>query len=298
MADRVWLEENQRLGSSRHHPTTSWRKHLVRGRVLLCLAGLAAGCGPKGYIEGIAYHPNGEPLSEVELLVGVGSKTHVVITGRDGTFRISGIALGSRLIRISFYNSGTGERYHWEASVQVGIQGARITVKFSGTWEGFQESIQAVWRELASGEWESAKKNLEAAAAYAPEGDDGLTCSLAWGWYYLRSGENSQLAKEYFEKAYAAGRAAEAGVGLAAAAAAAGVYSKAVTHLEQALAVEPDLELDYLQLTNGDLQVALAGYYLQSGDDVNAVQILEHAVHGASPKGRAVQEQLLLFLAG
>ena len=297
MADRVWLEENQRLGSSRHHPTTSWRKHLVRGLVLLCLAGLAAGCGPKGYIEGIAYHPNGEPLSEVELLVGVGSKTHVVITGRDGTFRISGIALGSRLIRISFYNSGTGERYHWEASVQVGIQGARITVKFSGTWEGFQESIQAVWRELASGEWESAKKNLEAAAAYAPEGDDGLTCSLAWGWYYLRSGENSQLAKEYFERPMLPGEQQKWGRFGRSRSGCRGVQ-QGCHPSGTSLAVEPDLELDYLQLTNGDLQVALAGYYLQSGDDVNAVQILEHAVHGASPKGRAVQEQLLLFLAG
>ncbi|NLY30033.1 MAG: hypothetical protein GX047_05320 [Firmicutes bacterium] len=295
--DRIQSRSSRRLSNGKN-PATSRQRSLVSGLVLLTLVLLAAGCGPKGYIEGTAYHPSGTALGGSELLVSVDGKTHVVVTGADGTFRISGIALGSRQIKISFYDTAAGERYEWAGAVQVGIQGAKLTVELSGALQGFNEMIQAVWRQLSGGQWESAKKNLEAIVAYDPQGDDEITCSLAWGWYYLRSGESRQRAKEHFEKALSAGKEGEARVGLAAVEAAAGGYSKAASLLEQAFALEPDLQLDYLDLTTGDLQVALASYYLKTGDDAKTVQILKQKTHGASPQGREVRDKLLLFLEG
>ena len=289
--------KSRQLGSGQS-ASKSRRKSLISGIVLLCLVLLAAGCGPKGYIEGTAYHPSGKVLGGGELLVSVDGKTNVVVTGADGTFRISGIALGSRQIKISFYDSAAGERYQWEGAVQVGIQGAKIRVELSGVLQGFDELIQAVWRQLAGGQWESAKKNLEAITAYAPQGDDEITCRLAWGWYYLRSGESCQKAKQCFEKALSTGKEAEARVGLAAVEAASGQYSLAASHLEQAFAAKPNLQLDYLDLTTGDLQVALASYYLQIGADAKTIQILKQKAQGASARGREVRDKLLLFLEG
>ncbi len=274
------------------------RRALPKGLVLLCLILLAAGCGPKGYIEGTAYRPDGQVPGAEELLVSVDGKTHVVVTRPDGTFRIGNIALGSRRVQVSFYDAASGERYQWEGAVQVGIQGVKITVELGGRLQGFDELVRAVWRQLVSGQWESAKKNLEAAAAYNPQGDDEAACFLAWGWYYLRSGESPQGAEECFEKAQRAGKEAEAMVGLAAVKAAAGGYREAADQLEQALRAEPALQLDYLELTTGDLQLALAGYYLQAGEEAKAVQIVREKAQNVSAKGQEVLDTLLLFLEG
>ncbi len=279
-------------------PTESRSRPLVSGLVLICLVVLAAGCGPKGYIEGTAYHPNGKALGGSQLLVRVDGKTHTVVTDSDGTFRINGISVGSRQITISFYDSAAGERYQWEGAVQVGIQGARITVELASALQGLDELIRGVWRELATGQLESAKKNLEAIAGYDPEGDDELTCRLAWGWYYLWSGEDYQKAKECFEEVLWAGRGGEARVGLAAVEAALGQYSGAISHLEQAFAMKPKLELDYLGLNAGDLAVALASYYLQVGDEAKTIQILKGQTHEVSARGREVRDKLLLLLEG
>ncbi|HHV93755.1 MAG TPA: hypothetical protein GXX47_04355, partial [Firmicutes bacterium] len=80
--------------------------------------------------------------------------------------------------------------------------------------------------------------------------------------------------------------------------AAAGGYREAADQLEQALRAEPALQLDYLELTTGDLQLALAGYYLQAGEEAKAVQIVREKAQNVSAKGQEVLDTLLLFLEG
>lgn len=268
--------------------------------ILLCLVVIAAGCGggPKGFIKGEAYDVDGVSLANQKLLVNVAGKSHMVTTAQDGSFEISGIALGSQKVIVSYQDPHTLEQYRWEGAVQVSIQGAKIRVQFSGVLDGFDQLIQAVWQKLNTREWEAARGYLSSITDYATNADERSTCMLAWGWFYLRSGESCEKSEEHFQKASDLGRAAEAKVGLAGVEAALGKYKEAALILEEALEQKPHLELAYLGLSTGDLEVALANLYLQAGDQTKALAILHGKTQGASPVGQQTKKDLLRLLEG
>ncbi|NMB47001.1 MAG: hypothetical protein GX998_11415 [Firmicutes bacterium] len=273
------------------------RQRLAGSLVLIFLVIAAAGCGPKGFIKGEAIGADGAILARQRLVANAGGKTHMITTASDGSFEISGIALGSQEVKVSFDDPATGQRYHWARTVQVGIQGVRIRVEFSGAPENPDQLMQAVWRQLARGEWEAARKNLESLSDDPVESQPASTCELAWGWLYLRSGESYAKARQHFQNALTLGRAAEAQVGLAGVEAATGQYGEATIQLEQALEREFHLQLPYLDLNTGDLQAALASLYLQAGDEAKALAIL-HQSEAASPMGQKVKNDILALIEG
>ena len=127
------------------------RQRLAGSLVLIFLVIAAAGCGPKGFIKGEAIGADGAILARQRLVANAGGKTHMITTASDGSFEISGIALGSQEVKVSFDDPATGQRYHWRM-VQVGIQGVG-SVEFPPAPENPDQLMQAVWRQLAR-EWE------------------------------------------------------------------------------------------------------------------------------------------------
>lgn len=268
--------------------------------ILLCLVVITAGCGggPKGFVKGEAYGVDGVSLANQKLLVNVAGKSHMVTTAQDGSFEISGIALGSQKVTVSYQDPHTLKQYQWEGAVQVSIQGVKLRVQFSGTLDDFDQLIQAAWQKLTTREWEAARGYLNSLTDYVTDADEKSTAMLAWGWFYLRSGESYEKSKECFQKASDLGRVAEAKVGLAGVEAALGNYKEAAHILDEALEQEPRLELGYLDLSTGDLQVALANLYLQAGDETKALTILHVKIQGISSVGQRIKEDLLRLLEG
>lgn len=300
MAEKQHIGNQQRLGKQEANAGRDHRWLLLGGAILLFLflIVVTTGCGPKGFIKGEAYSENGVILGNQKLLVKVAGKSYVVVSGLDGTFKISGIALGNHRITVTFKDPDTGEQHRWDGTVKVGIQGGTVKVEFTIDLEGFDQQIQAVWRCLLAEDWEAVRVQLESLTDQVDELQQQSICELAWGWLYLRSGEDYERAKQHFSSALSLGRLTDAKVGLAGVEAATGMYQAAVSQLEQALQSEPQLELGYLGLNSGDLGVALANLYLQSGDDTKALDTLHRRTQGASPKGQKVANQLLQMLEG
>jgi tetratricopeptide (TPR) repeat protein len=278
----------------------SRRRYLLGGLALLLIVMIAAGCGPKarkGFIKGEAFSADGTILAGQKLLVNVAGRSHIVTTAADGSFEINDIALGTQEIVVSYEDLDTGQQFQWQGVVQVGIQGAKIRVEFAGNLEDFHGLVQAAWRQIMAGEWETAKGYLESLEGYSREPQQESICELAWGWLYLRSGMGYETARQHFQKALALGKVAEAQVGLAGVETATGRHKEAITYLEQALEGESNLQLEYLDLNTGDLEVVLANLFLRVGDDTKALEILNHQTQEISVKGQQIKRALLGVLA-
>jgi len=294
--------KNQHISSQRCQDSVkSGRRFRFGGLILLIIVIIAAGCGPKtpkGLIKGVAYGPEGGALAGQKLLLTVAGKSHIVTTAEHGSFQINGIPLGSQEIVVSYQDPDTGQQFRWQGVETVGVQGAKIRVEFIGNLDSFDEISQAAWRQIVAGEWKAARGHLESLRDNPREPEQESMYELAWGWLYLRSGESCETARRHFQKALNLGKVAEAQVGLAGVEAAAGRNKEAIARLEQALEGEPHLQLEYLGLNTGDLEVVLASLYLQVGNDTKTLDILNRQTQGISIKGQQIKQVLLGVLAG
>ena len=240
-----------------------------------------------------------EILADRQLVVSVSGRNVSVRTSLEGTFEITGVALGPQNLIISFHDPDTNRLYKHECSVQVGIQGVTgLSIDLAVSPKTFDEVIQVAERQLALGQWEVARQHLDDLADSVADPQEAKALELAWGWFYLQSGESHVQAEAHFQRALTLGGGAEAQVGLAGVAAGLGQYEEAVSQLEQALAETPHLRLTYPDLNTGDLNVVLATWHIQTGDGNRAMDILRRQAGGASVAGQRVKDDLLMAFGG
>jgi len=289
--DRGCIRE-RKTNSAMEKKLKAHRDWLKLALMLGLLIVLAAGCGPKGFIKATVYC-DGQLLANQEILVTISGRTRTVATSATGTFEISGIALGPQQISVSFQDPKTKLNYKWEKSVQVGIQGVKLDITFTGALTTFDELLKAARIQMIQGQWEAAGRYLDDLERHALDPIQAQSLKIAWGWFYLHSQGDDARAQDYFEQAMALGATGLAQVGLAGVKALQGRYEMAITDLEQALQREPYLELAYPDLDTGDLYVVLATWYLQVGDKDRAVAILENQNQGTSMVGQNVKNAVL-----
>ncbi|NLK07699.1 MAG: hypothetical protein GX316_03245 [Firmicutes bacterium] len=264
--------------------------------ILIGIVAAAAGCGPKGFIQG-KIQIEGKPLANRQVVVAVSGRTYSLVTSSQGDFEITGVGVGSHTVKATYHDPETEKTYTGATAIKVGIQGAGdVRLLLEAEPENTKELISALQRQVAKQQWDKASQYLKQLEVIHLGSDEALAFDTARGWFYLQSEPNSQgykKAENYFNSALENGGGAEVQVGLAGIAAGQGRYETAAKLLTKALAASGNLRLECLQLTKGDLGVVLAVWHMQSGDLEQMQTALREQTFGASNPSRQLKDALL-----